>query len=94
MANSSGQVAHVLQALSDPTRLRAVEVLSRGPRWAGDLAGELGVSAPVMSKHLRVRLEAGLVEDERPAGDARSAGHEEPRPVGPPGREQPARICR
>jgi DNA-binding transcriptional ArsR family regulator len=71
VANSSGQVAHVLQALSDPTRLRAVEVLSRGPRRAGDLAGELGVSAPVMSKHLRVLLEAGLVEDERPAGDAR-----------------------
>jgi DNA-binding transcriptional ArsR family regulator len=61
----------LLQALADPTRLQAVEILSGGPRRAGELAEELGVSPPVMSKHLRVLLDAGLVSDERIAADAR-----------------------
>lgn len=61
----------LLQALADPTRVRTVELLSAGPRRAGDIAGELEVSPPVMSRHLRVLLRAGLLEDERPVGDAR-----------------------
>jgi len=64
-------VAPLLHALADPTRLQAVELLSRAPRRAGELADELGVSAPAMSKHLRVLLRAGLVTDERLAEDAR-----------------------
>jgi DNA-binding transcriptional ArsR family regulator len=71
MASSSPQVTPLLQALAEPTRLRTVEVLSRAPRRAGELAEELGVSPPVMSKHLRVLLKAGLVADERPGDDAR-----------------------
>ena len=59
------------RALADPTRRRTVELLSEGPRRAGDLAQGLGVSAPLMSKHLRVLLDAGIVVDERPATDAR-----------------------
>ncbi len=65
-------VAPVLQALADPTRLRAVELLSLAPRRAGELAAELGVNPPAMSKHLRVLLKAGVVADERPANDARA----------------------
>lgn len=65
-------MSSLLQALADPTRLRAVELLSAGPRRAGELAEALGVSAPLMSKHLRVLLESGLVEDERLADDARA----------------------
>lgn len=64
-------IAPLLQALADPTRLGVVRVLSRGPRRAGDLAAAAGVSAPSMSKHLRVLLTAGVVEDERPPDDAR-----------------------
>ena len=64
-------MAPLLQALADPTRFRAVELLSEAPRRAGELADELGVSPPTMSKHLRVLLRAGVVGDERPAGDAR-----------------------
>jgi DNA-binding transcriptional ArsR family regulator len=64
-------VASVLQALADPARLRVVEILSAGPRRAGELAEGLGVAPPVMSKHLRALLQAGIVADERPPGDAR-----------------------
>ncbi len=61
----------VLRALADPTRRRVVEILSEGPHRASDLADDLRVTAPTMSKHLRVLLQAGIVTDERPAGDAR-----------------------
>ncbi len=70
-AGGGSEVAALLQALGDPARLRAVEVLSRAPRRAGDLAEAVGVPAPTMSKHLRVLLAAGIVADERGARDAR-----------------------
>jgi DNA-binding transcriptional ArsR family regulator len=62
----------LLQALAEPTRLAIVHQLGDGPRRAGELAEASGVSAPTMSKHLRVLLRAGIVVDERPAGDART----------------------
>jgi DNA-binding transcriptional ArsR family regulator len=61
----------VLQAISDVTRREVVTLLSEGPRRAGELADACGVSAPAMSKHLRVLLEAGVVVDGRVAEDAR-----------------------
>src|SRR5215471_10067931 len=66
-----GELAALLQALADPARLRVVEVLSRSPRRAGDLAAAAGVPAATMSKHLRALLSAGVVTDERDARDAR-----------------------
>ncbi|HMK11418.1 MAG TPA: metalloregulator ArsR/SmtB family transcription factor [Acidimicrobiales bacterium] len=65
------QLAPLFQALADPTRLGVVQLLSSGPRRAGELAAAAGVSPPAMSKHLRVLLEAGVVADERPPDDAR-----------------------
>jgi DNA-binding transcriptional ArsR family regulator len=65
-------LTHVLQALAEPTRLGVVRVLSSGPRRAGELAETFGLSAPTMSKHLRVLLRAGVVTDERPSEDARA----------------------
>jgi DNA-binding transcriptional ArsR family regulator len=62
----------VLQALAEPTRLRVVQLLSSGPRRAGELADVFGTSPPTMSKHLRVLLRAGVVTDERPDDDARA----------------------
>jgi DNA-binding transcriptional ArsR family regulator len=68
---SEAELATVLQALADPTRLGVVQLLSTSPRRAGELAAASGVSAPAMSKHLRVLLDAGIVSDERPPDDAR-----------------------
>lgn len=64
-------IDRTLSALADPTRRRVVERLRRGPRRAGELADEFGVSAPAMSRHLRVLRTRGLVEEERSEGDAR-----------------------
>ena len=66
------KLAPVLSALADPTRRHVVQLLSQGPRRAGELAAASGTSAPAMSRHLRVLLEAGIVADERPADDART----------------------
>ncbi len=60
-----------LAALADPVRRQTVELLAQGPRRAGDLADTLGVSSPVMSRHLRVLRTADLVQDEHPVFDAR-----------------------
>jgi DNA-binding transcriptional ArsR family regulator len=65
------ELTPLLQALADPTRLGVVQLLSTGPQRAGELAAAAGLSAPAMSKHLRVLLEAGVVADERPPDDAR-----------------------
>ena len=61
----------VFVALADPTRRRVIELLGDRERRAGELAAAAGTSAPVMSRHLRILLEAGLVADERVSGDAR-----------------------
>ncbi len=66
------ELAPVLTALADPTRRRVVQLLSDGPRRAGELAAAAGTSAPAMSRHLRILLRAGLVADERPSSDART----------------------
>jgi DNA-binding transcriptional ArsR family regulator len=64
--------ALALAALADPTRRRVLQLLRDGPLRAGELAAASGTSAPTMSRHLRVLLEAGIVADERPADDARA----------------------
>ncbi len=64
-------VGTLLTALADPKRRRVVELLGHRERRAGELARAVGTSPPVMSRHLRVLLEAGLVADERPGDDAR-----------------------
>jgi DNA-binding transcriptional ArsR family regulator len=60
-------------ALADPARRGAVDLLRVKPRRAGELASSLGLSAPAMSRHLRVLKERGLVEEAHSAdaGDAR-----------------------
>lgn len=62
----------VIEALGDPTRRRIVSLLSGGPLRAGELAAELGISPPAMSRHLRVLLSAQVVADERLDEDARA----------------------
>jgi len=57
-------------ALGDPTRREIFERLADRPRAVGELAGELPVSRPAVSQHLRVLKEAGLVND-RHAGSRR-----------------------
>jgi DNA-binding transcriptional ArsR family regulator len=53
-----------LAALGDPTRRAIFERLANRPQAVGELAGELPVSRPAVSQHLRVLKEAGLVVDQ------------------------------
>lgn len=49
-------------ALSDETRLSIVDqLITQGELPAGDLAPGAGISAPAISRHLKVLREAGLV---------------------------------
>ena len=51
-------------ALGDPTRKAIFELLLERPRAVGELAGELPVTRPAVSQHLRVLKDAGLVTDQ------------------------------
>ena len=57
-------------ALADPTRRAIFEQLLEGPCAVSALAGELPVSRPAVSQHLKVLKSAGLVAD-RQAGKQR-----------------------
>jgi DNA-binding transcriptional ArsR family regulator len=52
-------------ALGDPTRRAIFERLADRPSAVGELAGELPVSRPAVSQHLKVLKDAGLVTDRR-----------------------------
>ena len=54
-----------MNALGDPTRRTIFERLARRPMAVGELAGELPVSRPAVSQHLRVLLDAGLLTEQR-----------------------------
>jgi DNA-binding transcriptional ArsR family regulator len=51
-------------ALGDPTRKAIFELLLERPRAVVELAGELPVSRPAVSQHLRVLKDVGLVTDQ------------------------------
>jgi len=57
-------------ALGDPTRRAIFERLAERPRAVGELAGELPVSRPAVSQHLKVLKDARLVVDQ-PVGTRR-----------------------
>jgi len=50
-------------ALGDPNRRAIVELLRSGDRSVGQLADELPISRPAVSRHLRLLRRAGLVTD-------------------------------
>jgi DNA-binding transcriptional ArsR family regulator len=62
--------ALALEALADPTRRELFERLAAGPQAVGVLAGQVTVSRPAVSQHLKVLKEAGLVVD-HPEGNRR-----------------------
>jgi DNA-binding transcriptional ArsR family regulator len=51
------------EALGDPNRRAIVELLREKDRSVQELADELPISRPAVSRHLRLLKEAGLVTD-------------------------------
>jgi DNA-binding transcriptional ArsR family regulator len=52
------------RALGDPHRRAIVELLGSGPHSVQEIADELPISRPAVSRHLRLLKDAGLVIDE------------------------------
>jgi DNA-binding transcriptional ArsR family regulator len=69
------KLAEVFKALSDPTRLRLIKLLSECPSRSHKCGGgslcvnaltkKLGVTQSAVSQHLRILRQAGLVRGER-----------------------------
>lgn len=54
-----------LRALADPMRLALIDELGREDACACELRKTLGLSAPLLSHHLKVLREAGLISCEK-----------------------------
>lgn len=63
----------VFRALADPTRRQILEDLREGELAAGEIAGRFAMSAPSVSKHLRILREAELVSERREGNRIRYA---------------------
>lgn len=65
------EVVAVLKALSDPNRLRIFAQLMRGDTCNCELVEQLAIPANLLSHHLKVLSEAGLVNGRRDRHDGR-----------------------
>jgi len=61
----------VLRALADPNRLRIFELLMQGDSCNCELNEKLGMPPNLLSHHLRVLREAGLISSRRDIADSR-----------------------
>ena len=57
--------ASLLKVLADETRLAVVRQLIDGPRHVGEINEKLGLEQSLMSHHLKVLRDAGIVIAER-----------------------------
>ncbi len=55
----------VLRALAAPLRVRIVAILADGPRCVHELVDRTGAPQPLVSQHLRVLRDAGVVSGVR-----------------------------
>lgn len=73
--------ADAFNAVAEPRRRQILDVLLSGERPVNDLVEQLGLAQPIVSKHLRVLREVGLV-DVRDEGRQRIYGIN-PQPLKP-----------
>ena len=52
----------MFSVLSEPNRLDIIDLLYRSPRSVNEIAGLLKLNQPQTSKHLKVLVDAGVVE--------------------------------
>lgn len=64
MPDSSDPLSAAFAALADPTRRAILARLAQGHTHVGELAQPFAISAPAISRHLKVLQEAGLIERE------------------------------
>lgn len=65
MESTPTPLAHKFAALGDPTRLAIVtRLMSDGPQSAGQLQDIADISAPAISRHLKVLRQAGVIRQQ------------------------------
>ena len=64
-------LAMALKALGSPTRLRIFNMLMEGVQCNCEISRELGISLSLISYHVRILGEAGLVQSEHDVQDTR-----------------------
>ncbi|GAA2625230.1 metalloregulator ArsR/SmtB family transcription factor [Actinomadura fulvescens] len=67
-ADEAAELSKVFKALSDPVRLRLLNLIAAhegGEACVCDLTGPFELTAPTISHHLKVLRQAGLIEGER-----------------------------
>ena len=57
--------AEICGGLADPNRIMILYTLSQGPRNVTELCNELDMPQPLVSRHLKVLRERGMVRTER-----------------------------
>jgi ArsR family transcriptional regulator, arsenate/arsenite/antimonite-responsive transcriptional repressor len=63
-ASQAADLAHMLKALADPTRLRLVSVIAaheNAEACVCDLTESLGLTQPTVSHHLKILVDAGIL---------------------------------
>jgi ArsR family transcriptional regulator len=67
-AAQAADLAHILKALADPTRLRLVSMVAAhegGEACVCDLTDPLGLTQPTISHHMKVLVDAGIFTREK-----------------------------
>ena len=57
--------AKIIKSLSDPSRLKIIDILSCGEMCACDILQHFDFTQPTLSHHMKVLIESGLVEVRR-----------------------------
>lgn len=65
MTQQADNCSAMLKALADETRLAVVRQLMAGPQQVGEINATLQIEQSLLSHHLRVLRDAGLVNAER-----------------------------
>ena len=68
---NTGELTRVFRALGHPKRLLIFDLLMQGVQCNCEIAERLGYSLSLISHHMRVLEETGLIAGERDAQDAR-----------------------
>ena len=61
----------VFTAVAEARRRQILDLLAQGERPVGDLVAAMDLAQPLVSKHLKVLVEAGYVSLDKPSGSGR-----------------------
>lgn len=65
MNHSYEDNSKIIKALSDPNRLKIIDILSCGEKCACDILEEFEFTQPTLSHHMKVLMECGIVESRK-----------------------------